>query len=51
MDRRNFGQALVEVASAAAAGSGNEQPSNAQVFSTRPCIGDQELRVGTVEQS
>jgi hypothetical protein len=50
MDRRNFGQAVVGVASAAAAGLfGNEKPANAQVFFDPAMYGDQELRVGTVD--
>jgi hypothetical protein len=50
MDRRNFGQAVVGVASAAAAGLfGDEQPANAQVFFDPAMYGDQELRVGTVD--
>jgi hypothetical protein len=50
MDRRNFGQAVVGVAGAAAAGLfGNEQPAVAQVFFDPAMYGDQELRVGTVD--
>jgi hypothetical protein len=50
MDRRNFGQAVVGVASAAAAGLfGNQKPANAQVFFDPAMYGDQELRVGTVD--
>jgi hypothetical protein len=50
MDRRNFGQAVVGVASAAVTGFlGNQKPANAQVFFDPAMYGDQELRVGTVD--